>query len=243
MKTGRPLGVAAVGTLLLLAGCMSDQQAAGGGTAGMDKECASLAEHRNKLARQIDAVETGRASASSAGGGLRLAGVLGGNPANVHAIGDLAHKLDAEALHKMMADRRALDEEIDARQCTAAARARAGSIKQSDSAELNGVYAGKGKTDSWCLPPFVTLKLEAGKLTGRLIDGAKGSAAAASYRVRGRVFDDGEVSLSFKARDARTYTDEIDGRLENGVLSFAASLDPTAKACGYRFAVRRKRKG
>jgi hypothetical protein len=226
----------------MLAGCVSDQPAAVGETVGMDKGCSSLVEHRNKLARQIDAVETGRASASSTGGALRLAGMLGGNPANVYAIGDLAHKLDAEALHKMMVDRQALEEEIDARQCTAEARAGAGSIKQSDSAELNGVYAGKGRTDSWCPPPFVTLRLEAGKLSGRLTDGAKGSAAAASYRVRGRVFDDGEVSLSFKARQARTYTDEIDGRLKNGVLSFAARLDPTAKACTYRFAVRRKRK-
>src|SRR5687768_15645685 len=79
--------VAAVATLLALTGCVSDQQSATGTATTADKGCASLTDNRRALVRQLDAVESGRASASSMGALLVLGAVAGG-PSPYPALSD-----------------------------------------------------------------------------------------------------------------------------------------------------------
>jgi hypothetical protein len=92
-------------------------------------------------------------------------------------------------------------------------------------------YTGKGKTDSRCAQPQLSLTIKDGEAKGKL--GADGE----SYEVRGQLYEDGEVSVRFKQPESSIFTDDFDGQLANQILSFTARLDTSRKACVYHFAV------
>jgi hypothetical protein len=73
-------------------------------------------------------------------------------------------------------------------------------------------------------------------VTGTL---AEAAGSVPVYDVKGQAYNGGDVSLHFKRRGARSFTDDIDGRIKAGTLIFEAKLDPSPKKCSYRFAVAR----
>jgi hypothetical protein len=215
----------------VLDGCVTGEQAASS-TASPGATCGELTETRHKVARQLDAAEHDHAAPNSVAGLILLAGLLA-TPVGAPNMGVLATEDRRRALAQLQAERATLDREIDDKRCTAEARAKAGTIKVSDDMRNDGVYEGKGSTESWCASPALSLTIESGRLSGTL----RGDE---TYRLRGQVYDSGDVSLFFKNSEAGDFTDDVDGHLTGNVLSFAARLDDGPKGCSYRFSVEGK---
>jgi hypothetical protein len=198
--------------------------------------CDRLVEDRRKLARQIDLAEHTSAAPNSAAGLLMLMALLGGSPEAADFIADYAVQDKQRALSDMCVKQGMLNRTIDRNRCTAEAKANAGLIATTDSAQFDGTYEGQGRTDSWCAPPSLALRIEAGKVSGALRDGG----ASAVFMVRGQVYDDGEATLWFMRPGGQDYTDDVDARLVGDTLSFTAKLDASPRSCTYRFATARR---
>jgi hypothetical protein len=218
---------------LAVAGCVTEGGKPADLASSADNSCTSLTEDRRKLAVRIDDVSAGRVGPGTATSVLTTLAIFGARPEQMSALGNYAAMDRAAALADMRARETALTEEIEGKQCTAAARAKAGTIKASDSAQYDGIYAGKGRTESWCAQPELTLQVQAGRVSGSL----RGDGH--TYQVQGQLYDTGELSLEFKRPNSRRYTDDFDATLKDGVLSFTGRLDLSRKGCVYGFAVKR----
>lgn len=134
-----------------LAGCVTASGTASSAetsAATMDNECTNLTDTRRKLAVQIDAVESGRAAPGTFTSAILAIGMLN---APVYQMGTMAGAMAQDrtkALAEMRDKQMALTQEIEQRQCTAAAHAEAGTIRPVDGSQQNGTYAGRGQTDS-----------------------------------------------------------------------------------------------
>ncbi|SKA07103.1 hypothetical protein SAMN02745126_03442 [Enhydrobacter aerosaccus] len=223
----------------LLSGCVSDNtttQSAGPQTASSQASatdyCASLTANRRRVARLLDDADNNHGAPNSAAG---IIGLFGGSSAMTGGR-SLAGQDRQRAIDDLRSERSSLDHEIDQRQCTAEARAKAGVIKPTTDAAYNGVYVGKGSTQSWCAQPSLSLTVKDGQLSGKL-------TAEASYDVKGELYDNGDVSLLFKKEGTGSFTDDVDGRLKDGTLSVGVKLDDSPRACSYQFSAARSAAG
>jgi hypothetical protein len=225
---------AVLAVLFVLSGCVTDGAPSRSASAATpDSSCSNLTDERRKLAVQIDAVESGRSAPGTFTSAILMIGMLN-SPQMGMMTGAMAQDR-ANALVEMRNKQTALTQQIEQRQCTAAARAKAGAIKPVEDARQNGVYAGRGQTESWCAAPAAALELSAGHVSGTVTSGDKNKEL---YDVSGQLYDDGTLSLEFMRPKSRRYTDEFDGTLRDGVLSFTAKLDLSPQGCIYRFAVK-----
>lgn len=233
----RSICAAALACAILFAGgCVTSQETPGNSTAvAPDNGCSRLTEDRRKLAVQIDGIESGKVAPGTFTSALMTIGMLNAPASQMGVLHDRASRDREEVLDAMRARQTALSEQIDEKQCMAAARARTGAIKATDSTQYDGGYSGKGSTDSWCAQPLLSLKLQSSQVSGTLRSDIK---ATETYEITGKLYDDGELSLEFERPDSRHYTDDFDGSLKDGVLSLTAKLDLSLKGCVYRFAIK-----
>ncbi len=103
------------------------------------------------------------------------------------------------------------------------------------SASFNGGYKGKGTTESWCLPPTLTLTIKGDAVDGQLSEIASGATTSA---VAGTVDGLGVVSLQFKANSTDYFTGKVDGALKGNTITLDIRTT-TAKACTYHFELAR----
>jgi hypothetical protein len=102
-------------------------------------------------------------------------------------------------------------------------------------AASDGLYRGKGKTDSWCQTPSINLTLRGNAFEGELSELASG---APTSTVTGTLASNGVAGLEFKS----TGGDYFGGSAEGAVKNNALSLDlhtRTARACSYHFELQR----
>ena len=230
--------LAVFGYALLASGCVTGREAPGSDVAAVsDNGCSRLTDERRKLAVQIDGIESGRVAPGTFTSALMAVGMLNAPAYQMGLLQDRMSRDRVEVVGAMRAKQAALSGQIDEKQCTAAARAKAGAIKATTSTQEDGTYSGRGQTDSWCAQPFVELELTSGRASGTLRSDSNGSE---TYHVRGQLYADGALSLEFMRPKSPSYTDDFDGSLKDGVLSFTAKLDLSPKACAYRFAVKRR---
>ncbi len=219
--------------LVLLGGCVTGQELPGTiAAAAPDSGCTRLTEDRRKLAVKIDELESGRAAPGTFTSALMTIGMLNARAYQMDAMRGRMEKDRTELLADMRAQQNTLNQQIDDSRCTAASRASAGTIKATESAQYDGSYSGKGSTESWCTQPVMTLKLQSERVNGML------RTPSETYQVEGKLYDGGELSLSFKRPGSQQFTDDFDGSLKDGVLSLTANLDRSPQACVYRFAIR-----
>ncbi len=113
--------------LALQTGCVT-----GGGavdtTAAAGNGRDTLTTSRREVARQIDAVARGEAAPNSASGLVMALVILGGTPTSSPMMSDYAAQSHRKALDDLHSKRAALDQEIDSKQCTVEARAKANTI-------------------------------------------------------------------------------------------------------------------
>jgi hypothetical protein len=104
--------------------------------------------------------------------------------------------------------------------------------------ENNGIYKGRGKTDSWCQSPTLNLVLRAGAVEGSLSEVTSGTPTST---IQGTVDATGVVGLDIKANgtSANYFTGKVDGVLTTGSLSLTFKTK-TAQACTYAFQLTRE---
>jgi hypothetical protein len=239
MKRGILGRTAVLITLALTSACIggTDEMPTTTQATSADKSCSSLVDARRTAARRIDDAETGRAGASATAGLFMVAAILGAGGPGASTLAGSASKQNQRALEDLRSSKMAIDREIDDRQCTLEAQYKAGALKAVGDVRYDGTYAGKGVTESWCASPTARLTIAGGRVSGSLKDGSF------SYEVRGQAYEDGGLSLEFKRSNARSFTDDFEGRLDQGIASFVAAVDASRKGCTYRFALKRDAPG
>lgn len=104
-------------------------------------------------------------------------------------------------------------------------------------AEMEGTWTGKGRTDSWCQPPTLSLRLSGSRAAGELSELASGRATST---VTGVVDPAGAVSLEFRSDSADYFSGRVDGSVRGDVLTLGFA-SKTPRACHYSFELARVR--
>lgn len=212
-----------------LAGCVTGQADTNKTSISADTSCDKLTGARRKAARLLDALESGRAVPNTTGVLLAVSVFA---PLSVTAGLGNASRDRERTIASLETEELTLDQQINDQQCTVEARARAGLIKTTADDRFDGNYVGKGTTESWCVPPLLSLTVKSGQLRGEL---KVGSTPVAVYEVKGQLYNDGQATLHFKRPESKIFTDDFDARLTKQTLSFRAELDMSRKACIYHF--------
>lgn len=214
---------------LSLTGCVTGQADPNKTSISADTSCDNLTDARRKVARLLDALESGRAVPNTTGV-LLAASIF--TPLSA-AAGLAGASRDRErTIASLGKEELTLDQQINDQQCTVEARARAGLIKTTAEDRFDGKYVGKGVTESWCVPPLLSLTVKSGQLSGEL---KVRSTPVAVYEVKGQLYDGGQTALHFKRPESKVFTDDFDARFTDKTLSFTAKLDMSRKACVYNF--------
>ena len=100
----------------------------------------------------------------------------------------------------------------------------------------DGIYKGRGQTQSWCLTPAIELDVDHGRVTGSFWEGTGG----ASSTVTGNFTPDGVLQLQFDGADSANFTADIDVGYKDGVIDFVL---PAAKQCTYTFNLKKEAPG
>lgn len=103
--------------------------------------------------------------------------------------------------------------------------------------DMEGTWTGKGRTDSWCQPPTLSLTLSGDRISGELSELASGRATST---VTGVVGPSGVASLEFRSDGADYFSGKVDGAVRGDVLSLAFR-SKTPRACHYSFELARVR--
>lgn len=196
-------------------------QAAGGKTA----TCNLLRSEKYRL----EAQERSLSNTSKAGmivPGLVMIAIAGGGAASLYAQSRVS---EAKAAGERA---RELGATIKTRDCRAQDSA---VLDQSGLARLqsDGVYQGRGKTESWCQTPAIKLTLEQGRVTGSFWERTGGDPTSI---VKGNVTPEGVLQLQFDGIDTAYFTGDIDVDYRDGQIAFVL---PAAKNCLYTFWLRR----
>lgn len=101
---------------------------------------------------------------------------------------------------------------------------------------LDGTYKGRGKTESWCQTPALSLTLRGSVVEGELSELASG---AATSTIAGTVDGSGAVALELKAANPDHFGGKVEGTLRNNLLTIEIRTK-TARACTYAFELRKE---
>lgn len=103
--------------------------------------------------------------------------------------------------------------------------------------DMEGTWRGKGRTDSWCQPPTLSLTLTGSRFTGELSEVASG---APTSTVSGTLDPVGVATLDFRGSGAEYFSGRVEGTLRGDALGVAFQTQ-TARACHYNFELVRHR--
>src|SRR5689334_18168976 len=119
-----------------MAGCISgkDERPTTAQVAPAGDACSGLVDARRSAARRIDDIETGRSGGSAMAGLFTVGAVLGAGSYNSSMLADSAAKENRRALEELRSNKTRTDREIEEKQCTLDAKAKAGTLKAVDDA-------------------------------------------------------------------------------------------------------------
>jgi hypothetical protein len=136
----------------------------------------------------------------------------------------------------------AVDLSMRTRQCTlppppagAPARPPAATPEVAAIVSFNGTYKGKGTTESWCLPPTLTLTIKGDAVEGQLSEAVNGITTSS---VVGTLDGAGVVSLQFKGSNNEYFTGKAAGALRGSTITLDVRT-ASARACNYHFELNR----
>ena len=157
-------------------------------------------------------------------------------------LGLAATKDRKDELGRLKGEYDAVDLSIKTRQCTLPVPAPSNPpitptppAPLTASANPDGSYRGKGKTETWCQPPLLALNIKGDTVDGQLSEVASGATTSA---VAGTVDTAGVVSLQFQASSGDYFTGKVDGALKGNTVTLDIRTT-TTKACTYHFELAR----
>lgn len=100
----------------------------------------------------------------------------------------------------------------------------------------DATFKGRGKTDSWCQTPSLSLTVRGATVEGELSEVAGGTASGA---VTGSLDNTGVLTLEIKSVNADHFSGKAEGTVRNGMLTIAFR-GPPPKACGYSFDLKKE---
>ncbi|MBV8391554.1 MAG: hypothetical protein JOY81_00075 [Alphaproteobacteria bacterium] len=122
-----------------------------------------------------------------------------------------------------------LDLDLADRKCAPNAAAMDQSAEQRK--QTDGKYASRGKTESWCQTPTISLTIENARLKGTLSETVDRKATS---EVVGNITPDGILQIQFDGKAANYFTGDVDADFKDGVIGFF--LRPSPK-CTYTFSL------
>lgn len=232
---GRPLAVAACA---LQAACASSPDSIEARyvspNAYQNWTCDQLVDERTRLTKEVQRVSGLQRENANADVAMMTVGVIIFWPM---LFGLAATKDRKDELGRLKGEYDAVDLSIRTRQCTTPAPGTPSQPETStpQSTEVataaEGVYRGKGKTDSWCLPPSISLTLRGMSFEGQLSELASG---AATSTVTGTLDNAGLASFDFTSGNSEYFSGKVDGALKDNTLKLDFR-SRTARACSYHF--------
>ena len=201
--------------------------------------CEQLVEERARLTKEVQRVSGLQRENANADVAMMTVGIIVLWPV---LFGLAATKDRKDELGRLKGEYEAVDLSIKTRQCTAPAPG-APSVPSAPTpqatapqpavtaAGAEGLYRGRGKTDSWCQSPAISLTLRGTAFEGQLSELASG---APTSMVTGTLDNAGLASLEFKSGNSEHFSGRVDGALKANTLTLDFR-SRTARACNYRF--------
>lgn len=201
--------------------------------------CEQLTEERLRLTGEVQRVSGLQRENAAADAVMMTVGIVVFWPV---LFGLAMTKDRKDELGRLKGEYDAVDLSMRSRQCTAPPPA-APSVPavppppQAAMTDMEGTWTGKGRTDSWCQPPTLSLTLSGNRISGELSELASGRATST---VTGVVDPAGLASLEFRSDSADHFSGKVDGALRGDVLGLAFQ-SKTARGCRYAFELARVR--
>jgi len=201
--------------------------------------CEQLTEEKRRLTKEVQRVSGLQRENANADAALMTVGLILLWPV---LFGLAATKDRKDELGHLKGEYDAVDLSVKTKQCTAPApglpseqpavqTVAAVTSATVPSTNFDGIFKGRGKTDSWCQTPALTVTLRSDTADGQLSEIASGAATSA---VTGTVDAAGAVSLDFKGSTADYFTGKVDGAVRDNVLTIDLR-SKTVRACSYHF--------
>lgn len=243
---GRPLAVAAC---VIQAGCASSPDSIEARYVSPNTyqnwTCDQLVGERTRLSKEVQRVSGLQRENANADAAMMAVGLVLLWPV---LFGLAATKDRKDELGQLKGEYDAVDLSIRGRQCTMPAPGMpsvpAPSVPSAPSpapealattAASDGLYRGKGKTDSWCQTPSISLSLRGNAFEGELSELASGTPTSS---VTGTLGNNGVATLAFKATNSDYFGGSAEGTLKNNTLSLDLH-SRSARACSYHFELQR----
>lgn len=193
--------------------------------------CPQLMDERTRLVREVERVSGLQRENANADAALMGVGLILFWPA---LFGLAATKDRKEELGRLKGEYEAIDSNIKAKQCSLAPPN--GTTTTAAAAQVtsfNGKYEGKGKTDSWCQTPSLTLSVSGTEIAGTI---SELSSGAPTGTVTGDVSGAGQVSLDVKSANSSQANGRFTGDITGNVLNVSMRTKG-ANVCSHRFAL------
>ena len=203
--------------------------------------CDQLVDEKTRLTSDVQRVSGLQRENANADVAMMTVGLIIFWPA---LIGLAATKDRKDELGRLKGEYDAVDLSIRSRQCTipapgapGAPSAPAAPTPQTDTtlAAAEGTYKGKGKTDTWCQTPSMTVTLRGTAVEGELSEAASGNATSS---ITGTMDYAGVLTLDFKGTRAEYFSGCVDGALKDNVLTVDIR-SKAASSCTYHFQLRK----
>jgi len=199
--------------------------------------CEQLVEERGRLTKEVQRVSGLQRENANADAVLMTVGIIVLWPV---LFGLAATKDRKDELGHLKGEYDAVDLSVKTKQCTTPAPGAPSvpaipqvspEVASAAVTDVDGTYQGKGKTDTWCQTPKMTIALRGGLVEGQLSEIASG---ATTSTVKGTVDASGVVSFEFKGNTDDYFSGHIDGLVKTNVLSVDFH-SKTTRACNYHF--------
>lgn len=200
--------------------------------------CDQLVDEKTRLTSEVQRVSGLQRENANADVAMMTVGLIIFWPA---LIGLAATKDRKDELGRLKGEYDAVDLSMRTRQCTlpapGAPSAPAVPTPQTDMAlaAAEGTYKGKGKTDTWCQTPSMSLTLKGTTLEGELSEISNGNTTSS---ITGTMDYAGVVTLDFKATRPDYFSGRVDGALKNNVLTVDIR-SKAASSCTYHFELKK----
>lgn len=196
--------------------------------------CQQLYEEKVRLTREVERVSGLQRENANADAALMGVGLILFWPA---LFGMALTKDRKEELGRLKGEYEAVDNNIRAKQCTApppggVSTATAPSASQAVPA-YDGKYEGKGKTDSYCQTPTLSVSVAGATVSGTL---SELSSGAPTGTVTGDVDQAGQLTLTVKSSNATQVNGVFRGDMAGGLFNVTMK-NKDASVCTHRFAL------
>jgi hypothetical protein len=200
--------------------------------------CEQLVDERTRLVKEVDRVSGLQRENANADTAMMTVGLIVLWPV---LFGLAATHDRKDELGRLKGEYEAVDFQMKGKQCSMPAPgAPSVSVPTTPAtaaaiADAGGTYKGKGKTDSWCQAPTLTLTVSGNDVTGEL---SELSSEKKTSDVKGSIFTAGTVSLEFKGSADTYYSGKVDATFKDNMLNVDFK-SKAAAACSYHFELKK----